>query len=127
MNMRAYPFRCAAGHRHSSTGGAKRCYYCRRLAHGMYKGAGHYRATRSHLPDDMHPLVRKLFLESYKQRMDLKALENRSGVSRGAIRKWKNRSNPSLTNFEACMNALGFKVVVRPQDWRPTKPGIQDD
>lgn len=37
----------------------------------------------------------------------------RAGVTREALCKWKYQSTPNLASFEACLNAIGYELVIR--------------
>ena len=114
--MRAYAHRCNVGHKHSTARSAGACWYCRRRRLGPWMGGDYFpdRRDRYELPEKVNPLVRRLFASALKQRLTYKAWAKRSGVAWQTIRKWRTRSNPRLDSFEACANALGFKVMLRP-------------
>lgn len=48
--------------------------------------------------------------------MTVLELSKRSGVFKNTILEWRHRTNPSLTNFEACANALGYKIMLVPME-----------
>lgn len=62
--------------------------------------------------DHLHPLVSEVFAKMKKQQLTLKAASLRSGVHVGAISGWA-RKNPSLPNFVAVANAVGFELCLK--------------
>lgn len=79
-----------------------------------------YRAPKA--PPNAHPMVRWLFTEIARQQLTYDELSRVAGVAENTISNWRRYRNPTLTNFEACANALGFDIVVVP---RPTPPAGQ--
>ena len=65
------------------------------------------------IPQRAHPLVRRLYAEMNRQRIDVTDMAERTGIARNAINDWKNRSNPQVQNLEACYNVLGMKLTVK--------------
>ncbi len=63
----------------------------------------------------MNPLIHQLF--ELLQGVDYVEFEQRSGLARQTIRNWKVHQ-PLLCNYEACVNALGYDLVLQP---RPNK------
>jgi len=61
-----------------------------------------------------HPFVRWVWEEINRQKCSQFDVEKRSGVSASAMRKWRlvNR-NPRITELEAVINALGYKLVIK--------------
>jgi transcriptional regulator with XRE-family HTH domain len=59
-----------------------------------------------------HPFVGILFDEMEKRQLTASYVARVSGVSRATINEWKNRSNPNITNLEACLNAIGLEMRV---------------
>lgn len=74
------------------------------------------------IPDNAHPLVKRLYEEMLEQRVGLADLAERSGVDRNTINAWRNRQSPNVANLEACFNALGRRLTDVPMDQkRPLK------
>ena len=60
-----------------------------------------------------HPLVQRFIeLMNYEQITPLDVAE-RSGVNEHTIRNWRNRANPQIQNFDACLNVLGYELAIR--------------
>jgi len=57
-----------------------------------------------------HPVVRFLFEELYRQRMCEQDLADRSGINRDTLRNWRTRNNPRVTDLEATLQCLGYKL-----------------
>ena len=69
----------------------------------------------------MHPLVQAIFDEMDEGGWSLRSIEKVSGVSRACTQHWRRRSAPSLPNFEAVANALGFDLVLIRREGPPPK------
>lgn len=67
---------------------------------------------RLKIPNNSHPLVKKLFEEMNRQRIGVCDMADRSGVNKNTINDWKKRSMPRLDNIDACYNVLGLKLKV---------------
>lgn len=65
------------------------------------------------VPEDVHPLVRKLFVEMNRQKTTIKELSLRSGVGVQTISGWRYSYMPRLDTLDACFNALGKTLVVK--------------
>lgn len=70
----------------------------------------------------VHPLVKALFEEADQAGWSLRAIEKASGVDRAATQHWRRRSAPTLWNFEAVANALGFDLVMVRRDGPSPRP-----
>lgn len=65
----------------------------------------------------VHPFVRWIWLEMNHQCASQEDIAERSGVSSSAMRKWRQGINsPKLVDIEAVINALGYKVVIKPSE-----------
>lgn len=60
-----------------------------------------------------HPLVRELYAIMDAQHCTDKEMEKRSGLNIHTFQRWRTTSIPNVANFEACLNALGFELVIR--------------
>lgn len=67
---------------------------------------------RLSLPDNSHPLVRRLFEEMNHQQIGILDMSKRSGVNKNTINDWKRRSVPQVHNLEACFTVLGLKLTI---------------
>jgi hypothetical protein len=56
--------------------------------------------------------VRFLFEEMYRQQVHECDLSERVGFHRDTIRGWRCRYNPRVTDLEACLDYLGFKLKI---------------
>lgn len=77
-----------------------------------------------HVERFAHPLVRDLFNYCRSQLMSITKLAERSGVGRAYIYRWKADSplrkdwnGPSLFNLDRCYTAIGFRIMVIPEEW----------
>lgn len=71
---------------------------------------------KSIIPDGkgVHPLVRFIWKKINQDLWSQEDLAKRSGVSSSAMRKWRNGDrNPKITDIEAVINALGYKLIVK--------------
>jgi len=79
-------------------------------------GAGNRLGTRWRgqipIPPKAHPLVRRLIRVANAKQVTLTEIAMESGVSPKTISDWRYRSAPSLTNFEAALNALGYELKI---------------
>jgi len=57
-----------------------------------------------------HPLVRALYEEMYRQQITDADICRRTGICREALRNWRTRTNPKITDLEACFNAVGLTL-----------------
>lgn len=64
------------------------------------------------IPRRVNPLVKRLFKILRKREMSVSELGYISGLSFRTINEWKSRNTPSLNNFEACLNALGYRLKI---------------
>lgn len=62
------------------------------------------------VPNNVHPLVKKLFIEMNHQQIGILDLSERSGINKNTINDWKTRSVPRIDNIEACFGVLGLKL-----------------
>ncbi len=65
-------------------------------------------------PRTADPLVRALYDEMIRLQATYAEIAKVSGVSPETLRNdWKDGTNPSLSNFRAVAEALGFSLVLR--------------
>jgi len=70
----------------------------------------------------LHPHAEFLFAEMANQQCTAQQMAERSGVSKATIFNWsQGRSNPGMIDLEACLNVLGFSLVIRKQLTQPSK------
>lgn len=67
---------------------------------------------RLSLPDNSHPLVRRLFEEMNHQQIGILDMSKRSGVNKNTINDWKRSSVPQVHNLEACFSVLGLRLTI---------------
>ena len=65
-------------------------------------------------PDRAHPLVRQMFDEMNEQQCSQQTMSERSGINKNTFRSWRTKAVPRIDDLEACLNVLGFEIVVRP-------------
>lgn len=65
---------------------------------------------------NMHPLVGVLFDTAQSRGISLKYVAVKAGLNKDAIYDWRNRTNPTVPNLEACLNVLGLELTIRERD-----------
>lgn len=76
-----------------------------------------YRRPTGTFGPGVHPLIKRLWAEMAKQRVSQEDVAERSGVSSGAMRKWRNGTRkPNLLDLDACFNVLGYTLTVKLDD-----------
>lgn len=71
---------------------------------------------RYRIPENAHPLVRRLFVELNARRMTLAELSLAAGVKVQTIRHWAHRHNPHIVDLIACLNVLGLDLAVQTRE-----------
>lgn len=64
------------------------------------------------VPENAHPMVKRLFAEMIRQRCTMMLMAKKTGIGRITIKNWKHNSNPKLTDLIACLNVLGFDLKI---------------
>jgi len=62
--------------------------------------------------DNNNEHVRFLFEEMHRQQIHEKDLSETVGFHRDTLRKWRTYHQPRVTDLEACLDYLGFKLKV---------------
>ena len=70
-------------------------------------------AGRLNIPKKAHPLVRRLFEILNDQHLVVSDIAERAGIKASTISDWRYRRSPSVQNFEAAINALGYELHIR--------------
>lgn len=65
------------------------------------------------IPSRAHPLVRQMTEIQNTERYGVADLAARSGVSKTAIHNWRHSNVPRVSDLQACLNALGYELVIR--------------
>ena len=65
-----------------------------------------------YIPQNVHPLVQRLFIEMNRQQIGILDLAERAGIGRDTINGWKKKSTPNLANLDACFGVLGMSLQV---------------
>ena len=65
------------------------------------------------IPRHAHPLVRQMTEIQNAEQMGMLDLAERSGVNKNTLSEWRKRVTPSVANLEACLNVLGYELVIR--------------
>lgn len=65
------------------------------------------------IPARAHPLVRQMTEIQNTVRCGIADLADRSGVSKTAIHNWRHSNVPRVSDLQACLNALGYELVIR--------------
>jgi hypothetical protein len=61
------------------------------------------------------PLVREFFGHLNAQQTTIAECADRAGVNHDALKGWRTRFHPKLSNFEAVLNALDLDLVIVPR------------
>lgn len=65
-----------------------------------------------YIPQNAHPLVKRLFEELNRQRIPLSRVSCEAGVNEATIKNWRKRQRATLENIDAVFNSLGYRIVV---------------
>ena len=65
------------------------------------------------VPSKAHPLVKRLFDIMNKKDIPLAEVADEAGMTRRAMTYWIDVSEPKLYGFEACLNVLGYELIIR--------------
>ena len=64
-----------------------------------------------------HPLVGRLIREMMHVGLSENEMAKQSGINRQTLNAWRLRTNPKITDLEACFNVLGYTLEpVRKKD-----------
>lgn len=62
----------------------------------------------------VHPIIRWIWKRINLDEWSQEDLAKRSGVTSSAMRKWRRgERNPRISELEAVVNAMGYKIVIR--------------
>lgn len=62
----------------------------------------------------VHPFIRWIWRRINIDEWSQEDLAKKAGVSSNTIRKWRNgERNPRISELEAVINAMGFRLVIR--------------
>lgn len=64
------------------------------------------------IPQHVHPLIRQLFEEMNRQQVSMARMGDVTGIDRATIKNWKHRHEPKVSNLDACLSALGYKLTL---------------
>lgn len=65
------------------------------------------------IPDHVHPLIRRLFCEMSSQQIGVVEMAEKSGIHKDTFRRWRDKSEPRLSDLDACFNVLGYELTIR--------------
>lgn len=72
-----------------------------------------HRPSHYTIPKRAHPIVQFIYKQIIQQQTTLSELEEKSGVNRNTIHSWRHRCIPSITNIDAVLGALGYKLSTK--------------
>lgn len=78
---------------------------------GRKSGGNRWRGKLA-APVHADPLVHKFFRLLNSQHTQLAEVVKRSGVGYGTIAQWSTKFNPSITNFRAALNVIGYDLAI---------------
>ncbi len=58
-------------------------------------------------------VVKRLYQLMDSQAVSTESVAIRAGVDATTMVHWRTRRNPNFNNIEACLNALGYELIVR--------------
>ena len=62
----------------------------------------------------VHPFIRFIWRKINEEMWSQEDLAQRSGISSSCMRKWRRgERNPRISEIEAVINALGYKLVIK--------------
>ena len=64
------------------------------------------------IPERAHPLVRRFYALINTEQATLTDLADRSGLNRRTMSDWRYNRMPTISNFEAALNALGYELRI---------------
>lgn len=64
------------------------------------------------VPQHVNPLVAHLFKVMWVEKTTQREVAERVGISQGSLSHWKDRNDPSLSNFQAALNAIGLDLKI---------------
>lgn len=67
------------------------------------------------IPQNCHPLVRRLFEIMNAERATLKEVADKVGCGYDTVSMWRYRRTPNLVTIAAAVNALGYELAIVPQ------------
>ena len=70
---------------------------------------------RLSFPERAHPLVQQFYLLLNVERVTISEIGRQAGWSTRTINGWRTDSNPSLSAFHDCVQALGYDLVIVPK------------
>lgn len=62
--------------------------------------------------ENSHPIIKLLYETLEKRGMSYSDLSKKSGINLSTVSNWKYKSNPTLLNLEAALNAVGYDLKV---------------
>ncbi len=62
------------------------------------------------------PIVQFLFLHAYRQYLTDKNMGKKAGINPNTLTSWKTKTNPRVKDMRACLEVIGFELVVIPID-----------
>lgn len=63
------------------------------------------------IPERVHPLVRRLYEEMNHQRIGIRDLADRAGVSHQTIENWRRSNMPQIDTIDAAFQVLGMRLT----------------
>jgi hypothetical protein len=65
------------------------------------------------MPENAHPLVRELARICHLDDRPLTGVSLEAGLAQTTVHSWFKRHSPSLENFNAVLNTLGYELQIR--------------
>lgn len=67
-------------------------------------------------PERAIPLVKQLVELMNTEQLGTNDMCERAGINRKTFDNWRIRRSPNVSAFEACLNVLGYKLVIKPME-----------
>lgn len=72
-----------------------------------------YRVRPRKPPEHAHPLVKQFFREMDQRQAQQNVLCEVAGLATSTVEQWRYKTNPTIINFDAALNALGLELCIR--------------
>lgn len=73
---------------------------------------GNCHRGRLSLPVSGHPLIKKFFRIMNAERATQKQVAERAGLDKHTVGDWRKKSEPTISNFDAALNVLGYRLSI---------------
>lgn len=64
------------------------------------------------IPEHAHPLVKRFFEIMRDEDIPTVQIARTAGLNQQTVFGWRYKANPSITSFEAALNAAGYRLDI---------------